>query len=72
MISPMKYIFALFGYVKIPSKAIRLSMRQEEAFKIIIKKLESVGCPCPGYRKALESQRALTSLLRSGRLLNDE
>jgi hypothetical protein len=60
---------AFLGYVKIPREAVMLSIAQEEAFKTIIKAVESKGIKSVAYRKALEAQKAFTMFLRSGRLI---
>ena len=69
IINPIRFIMAEFGYVKIPREAVQLSMAQEEAFKLVIKAIESTGHESPAFRKALGAQRALTYFLRSGRLI---
>lgn len=69
VISPIQFLFGWFGYAKIPMEVVQLSMCQEEAFRIIIKRLEENGCVAKGCRKALEAQRSITAFLRSGRVL---
>jgi len=67
-VSPDRLIFGLFGYVKIPKEAVCLSIAQENVLRLCIEVFEK-DHPQPGFRKALEAQRTLTSFLRSGRLL---
>lgn len=69
-INHVHLFLAYFGYVKIPLEAVQLSMRQEEAFRILINALDETGHDCPNYRKALEGQKTLTAFLRSGRAIS--
>ena len=68
-VTPLQFILSLCGYTKIPREIVELSMLQEDAFRIIIRKLEKAGYECCGYKKSLEGQRTITAFLRSGKLL---
>jgi len=54
-------IMAFFGYVKVPKDAILLSMKLEEGYCKLTKKI-------PAFYPLCEAAKAMTNFLRSGRL----
>jgi hypothetical protein len=59
----IRTILAFFGYVKVPKEAILLSMKIEETYRQLSKKL-------PAFITLYEAARSVTAFLRSGRLLS--
>jgi hypothetical protein len=64
-----KIIMAFWGYVKIPTAVIQLSIAQEH-FLDKCRKHESDPRGKEYFAKYLEGQKAITSFLRSGRLIS--
>lgn len=74
--SPIQYILACFGYVKIPKAVVCLSIMQENAIKSVFDMLalkskdeRLVGVSMRTITRLLAGQKTLTRFLRSGRLL---
>ena len=79
MISPIQYILAFFGYVKIPKAVVVLSIMQENTIESIayMMEIESKDERLTGDKirileRLLVGQKTLTKFLRSGRLLKVE
>ena len=64
----IKKILGFFGYVKIPLKAVKLSVQQELVFETMIECESSEKCK-EYLARFLKGQRTLTAFLRSGKLL---
>jgi len=63
----MQTILAFFGYAKIPTEAVRLSMLIEDNYRGITERLPDNEI----YALLYESSKTLTDFLRSGKLLNE-
>ena len=66
----IRTVLAFFGYVKIPTEAVQISIVQEDFIKLVCKYLKTEETKKVGH-KHLELQKTLTQFLRSGALLNN-
>jgi len=62
-------IMAFFGYVKIPTEVVQLSVAQEEFLKKCLKHASDPRGRAL-FDMKLEGQKAITGFLRSGKLIS--
>jgi hypothetical protein len=73
VINPFRLILCLFGYVKIPTEVVLLSITQENLIKNLIGRSDKYHEDILSSLKIqLKGQSVLTKFLRAGRLLNDD
>ena len=65
-----RYIFAFFGYVKVPKAAVRLNIWVEDSILKLSKDIDPKTVKVEEYFKQMhESCRTITRFLQSGRML---
>ena len=62
----MRFILALFGYVKVPKAAVQISMEIEESYRRISKTFPEIE----NFKMLYKGSKTMTDFLRSGRLIS--